>query len=206
MKFGVVESSSCVPPHPPHAASEHWCSVRCLSGPEFREDKKEATTGSFSTGVQCSHTVLLAENWKRQYNKVDRPIHYKASSITFSWHTEEPSETQSPCSWGWKQFGRGWIILRDYVLTDCKDGGTMKIGEILWLLDINLRATHSSTTAQTVPDDLDERRWAGVDLKRSHRVRQWNWTPKVRTFAQHYKAWLESSWLPLRRTEGCDSN
>lgn len=93
---------------------------------------RRSTTGSFHHFAPAlAHRVdtlycLLRWVLKRQYRKVDSPIHYRASRITFSSDTVSPVRPNSLCSWRWKQFGPGWLILRDYVLTDSRDGETLK--------------------------------------------------------------------------------
>lgn len=64
--------------------------------PRFSGGQKEATTGSFHCSAPALAHGVDTLRWilKRQYKKVDSPIHYKASRITFSSDTVEPCETQ----------------------------------------------------------------------------------------------------------------
>lgn len=79
------------------------CGLRILAGLVLHTSQPQTlgrTTGSFhNIASALTHSVdmlycLLRWILKRQYRKVDSPIHYKASRITFSWDTVELWEIQ----------------------------------------------------------------------------------------------------------------
>ena len=69
--------------------------------PTFQKGQKGSTADLYQLIPSEPHSVerlYCPLRWilKRQFKKVDSPIHYKASRITFSSKTEEPCETQFP--------------------------------------------------------------------------------------------------------------
>lgn len=105
------------------------CGLRILAGLVLHTSQPQTlgrTMGSFrNIASALTHSVdmlycLLRRILKRQYRKVDSPIHYKASRITFSWDTAELWEIQYTVFLGmetvWPRLANSQRILM-YLLT-----------------------------------------------------------------------------------------